>query len=103
MGNVFGGDKTSSEESDPNSPPRSVELAIPGLTYWEWEKWFPCTGARDHVVGNPCPDMLGVGEVVPCTGTRDHVVGNPCPDMLGVGEVAPMYWGQGSRGGESLS
>ena len=67
MGNVFGGagDKTSSEESDPNSPPRSVELAIPVLTCWEWEKWFPCTGGRDHVVGNPCPDMLGVGEVVP--------------------------------------
>ena len=80
------------------------------------------------MVGNPCPDMLGVGEVVPmywgtgitwwgitvltcwewekwfpCTGGRDHVVGNPCPDMLGVGEVVPMYWGQGSRGGESLS
>ena len=55
MGNVFGGDETSSEESDPNSPPRSVELAIP---------W---------------------------------------PDMLGVEEVVPMYWGQGSRGGESLS
>ena len=55
------------------------------------------------MVGNPCPDMLGVGEVVPCTGGRDHVVGNPCPDMLGVGEVVPMYWGQGSHGGESLS
>ena len=27
------------------------------------------------------------------------MVGNPCPDMLGVGEVVPMYWGQGSRGG----
>ena len=52
---------------------------IPVLTCWEWEKWFPCTGGRDHVVGNPCPDMLGMGEVV------------------------PMYWGQGSRDGESLS
>ena len=29
-------------------------------------------------------------------------MGNPCPDMLGVGEVVPMYWGQGSRGGEPL-
>ena len=54
------------------------------------------------MVGNPCPDMLGVGEVVSMywgQGSR----GNPYPDMLGVGEVVPMYWRQGSRGGESLS